>query len=169
MNTRRRGMRGWILGGAAAILLGLAAQAAQTNQATPLRAKPFSDAEIVAQLAAGTSLQVLQRQGGWYEARAADKQGWLRMSSVQFASGESSSGLGDTLGFLTSGRAGATEATASTGVRGLDEALLAKAEPDMAAVARLDQFAVQETDARQFAAQAALKSASVNDLPQVKP
>jgi hypothetical protein len=157
----------WALGLAALSLFLLVAEAALISQTTALRKGPFSDAEAVAQLASGATVDILQRQGGWYEVKAGSQQGWVRMSSVHLGDGQQGggSGLGGALGFLPSGRASATTTTPSTGVRGLDETELAKAEPDLGAVPRLEQFAVTDGDARQFAAQAPLTSANVQDLP----
>lgn len=139
----------------------------QISQPTELRATPHSDAAAVKPLAAGTAVEVLQRQGGWYQVKAADAQGWVRMSSVQLAESatQATGGAGDALGFLRSGRSTATEATASTGVRGLDEAQLAKAEPDLGALAQVEGLAAKEADARTFAAQAPVQQTSVADLP----
>jgi hypothetical protein len=153
--------------GLLALPLLVAAGAGQISQPTELRATPHSDAASVRPLAAGTAVDVLQRQGGWYQVKAADAQGWVRMSSVQLAESATRTGSGasDALGFLRSGRSSATEATASTGVRGLDEAQLAKAEPDLGALAQVEGLAAKEADARQFAAQAPVQQTSVADLP----
>ena len=139
----------------------------QISQPAELRATPHADAQAVKQLAAGTAVDVLQRQRGWYEVKAADAQGWVRMSSVQLAETPTQGGGtgGDPLGFLRSGRSTATEATASTGVRGLDGPQLAKAEPDLGALAQVEGLAAKEADARQFAAQAPVQQTSVADLP----
>lgn len=153
-----------------ACLLGLpllvTAGTASVGQPTELRATPHSDATAVKPLAVGTAVEVLQRQGGWYEVKTAEGQGWIRMSSVQLAEpAAQGGGAGDALSFLSSGRSTATQATASTGVRGLDEAQLAKAEPDLAALSQMEGLAAKEADARQFAAAAPVQQSSVADLP----
>jgi hypothetical protein len=137
------------------------------GQATELRSAPQGDATAVKPMEAGAAVEVLQRQGGWYQVKAGDAQGWVRMSSVQFAEPSAQTGgVQDALSFLSSGRATATEATASTGVRGLSETQLAQATPDVNAVARMEELAAKEADARQFAAQAPVQATNVQDLPK---
>lgn len=145
-----------------------AAEQARVGQATELRAAPHADAAPVTQLASGTVVEVIQRKAGWYQIRSGNAEGWVRMTRLQFGEPSAQAGPNDALAFLSSGRSTATEATASTGIRGLDEPQLAEATPDMAAVGRLEQFAAAEIDARKFATEAPVVTTSVQDLPRQK-
>lgn len=133
-----------------------AQQAAVTLRDTILRATPHSDAATVGKLKAKTSLQILQRKGGWYQAEDAKRHtGWIRMSHIRIDDGKSSGdkggGLAQTLNFLSSGRSGASGVTVATGIRGLDSADVSKAKPDHAAVKKLDSFKVSSASAEAFA------------------
>ncbi|MEN8169872.1 MAG: SH3 domain-containing protein [Pseudomonadota bacterium] len=142
-----------------------AEQLATVLQQTTLRAEPFSDAAQILTLKARQQVTVLQRKGGWYQVRSAGQSGWLRMSRVRFGSGattqNSSSGLGQALSFLTTGRSGSSGVTVATGIRGLDSADVANAKPDHQALKRLKQFQANPDQARQFARNAQLKSQPV--------
>ncbi|HWP94606.1 MAG TPA: SH3 domain-containing protein [Gammaproteobacteria bacterium] len=137
-------------------------------RATDLREAPFSDAALRAVLRAETRLEVLQRQGGWYEVALEDgTRGWVRMSSLRLASTtDGTQRQGGVLAFLRSGRSAVTGATATTGVRGLSEEELANAVPDPQAVQTLEAFAVPAEEAREFARDAALEASQVEPLPE---
>jgi hypothetical protein len=123
---------------------------------TSLRVKPHSDAATLSKIKAKTHLQILQRKGGWYQARDKNnKTGWLRMSHIRLGDGSSNgrkSGLAQTLNFLSTGRSGASGVTVATGIRGLDSADVSNARPDHVAVKRLDHFKVSRAAAEKFAA-----------------
>ena len=161
-----------------ALLIVPPGQAAEPQQATvlrdtELRAEPFSDAAVVAKIRAKARIRVLQRKGGWYQARDNRNQtGWLRMSTIRFGDGTSAksdsggSGLGQTMRFLSTGRSGASGTTVATGIRGLDSADVSNASPDHAAVKRVDSFKVGAEDARAFAQTAELRSKSVDYMEE---
>jgi hypothetical protein len=133
-----------------------AQQAAVALRDTTLRATPHSDAATVRKLKAKTPLQILQRKGGWYQARDAKQHtGWVRMSHIRMGDGQSSGnkggGLAQTLNFLSTGRSGASGVTVATGIRGLDSADVSKAKPDHAAVKKLDSFKVSAASAKKYA------------------
>ncbi len=112
-----------------------------------LYTKPFKDAEIIAELAATTAITILKRKGGWYKIKTADKQGWVRLTRVRLnrknnASKESSSGVGELLSGLATGRGKSSQNTTATAVKGLSEEELRNAEPDVDALNALDDFAV---------------------------
>ncbi len=141
----------------------LAEQAATVLRDTELRHEPFSDAGITAQLKANNRLTVFKRQGGWYQVRHGEQQGWVRMSAIRLgeAPAGGSSGIVDTLRFLGSGRSGASGVTVATGIRGLDAADVANATPDHAALKQLDRIRISPSQARAFAAEAKLKCHSL--------
>ncbi|MGM0594369.1 MAG: SH3 domain-containing protein [Pseudomonadota bacterium] len=139
---------------------------------TTLRAEPFSDAAEVTTLKARSKLTVLQRKGGWYQIRdGRQHSGWLRMSRIRFgeagaSSDNGSSGVGQTMRFLTTGRSGASGTTVATGIRGLDAADVANAAPDHQAVERLNRYRVDPSEAKLAAQRAGLHSRKVSYLKE---
>ncbi|HEX5339867.1 MAG TPA: SH3 domain-containing protein [Gammaproteobacteria bacterium] len=169
MNIRR-----WLIA-LFSLLLPLAVAAAtgsnaQTIQITPMNRAPYSDAQALAQLPVNTRLHLVERKGGWYHVRLGNgKQGWVRMTSIRLGEGsEAPSTSGWSFGSLThlfqSGRANTTEATATTGVRGLNEGSIQNAVPDTQAVAGLSRYAATPDAARKYAAKLKLKSKQVGYL-----
>lgn len=150
---------------ALALLMLVALSATAANQAgtitrpAELRSTPFSDGKLLQTLPAGLNVEVLKRQGGWYQVKAPTASGWVRMWMLRFSTQASgATAAKDTVAVLKSGRSGATYTTATTGVRGLSEEELNKAVPDPAAVQAMEQLAVTQPDARGFAKQGALKA-----------
>lgn len=133
---------------------------------TELRTEPYSDAGVITALPAKTTLTILQRQGGWYQARHGTQSGWIRMSAIRMGEGAGggSSGISETLQFLSSGRSGASGVTVATGIRGLDAADVANATPDRQAVNSLGRFQVSAAQARKFAANSQLQSKPMDYL-----
>ena len=93
---------------ASAIAAGEAGTALKTDD---LKAEPFRDAKTVGSLSAGDKVEILKKQGGWFQVKSAKGSGWVRMLSIR--RGEARKGSVDTAGVLglASGRAG-------TGTRG---------------------------------------------------
>lgn len=171
-------MRRTLLALLAAFSLVLPAQAQEPQSATALRntelrAEPFSDAAIVARVKSQSVLTILQRQGGWYQARdSRNRTGWLRMSTIRIGTGSAAQGgdggIAQTLNFLSTGRSGASGVTVATGIRGLDSADVANATPDHAAVKRLDRYKVSAARAKNFALNAKLRSQRINYVEEAK-
>lgn len=138
---------------------------------TTLRAEPHSDAAAITTIKAKSKLQILQRKGGWYQARDnSQKSGWLRMSHIRLGSGSSDGsaggGLAQTLNFLSTGRSGASGVTVATGIRGLDAADVSKAKPDHAAVKKLDSYQISSASAEKFAASGKLRAIKLRYLKE---
>ena len=138
---------------------GMAEQrAAQTVQATELRAEPASNANALAHLDKQAQVVVLQRQGGWYEVQTTSGQrGWLPLLSLRFdkSAQARSSDLGNLLNLGQAAPAGGV----ATGVRGISDEELRSAKgslPDN--VQTLESFAVSPGQARSFAQQGGLHS-----------
>ncbi len=116
----------------------------------PLQSEPFSDAGTLAELPRGAAVRLLERQGGWYQVSSGQLRGWVRLASIKLEEGSSGggeSGIGESLRFAQTGRSGARNTQATTGVRGLDKKALAEAAPDRAALGQLEQYAVTEAEA----------------------
>jgi hypothetical protein len=172
--------RGWLLAFALAALLPFTAQAqdesALVKRSTELREAPGETGRSLASLPAETALTRLgDRQGPWIRVRtAAGATGWVHLFDVGPASrgaaaptsGGAAGALRGVTSFFTkpSEQRSAT-ATSTIGIRGLDAQDIAQAQPDTGAVTRMETLRVAEPQARQFARDASLKTASVEPLP----
>lgn len=145
--TLRRLLAGLLLALPGAVL---AADAGTLGRADALRVKPFADAKVVQNLAAGAKVDILARNGGWYQVKAGAKSGWVRMLSVRRAAGSGGSDIAG-LASVASGRAGTGTVSTTTGVRGLDTEDLATATFDEAQVAKAEGYRVPRAEAQAFA------------------
>lgn len=141
----------------------LAADAGTLGRADALREKPFADARVVQSLAAGTKVDIVSRNGGWYQVKAGKRSGWVRMLSVRrsAAAGNDIAGLAK----VASGRAGTGTVSTTTGVRGLDAEVLATATFSEAQVAKAEGYRVSRADAQAFAKAGKLVVRNVQPLP----
>lgn len=155
---------------AALLLAGNAALAGENATAVKtdsLKDQPFADAKTVATLNVGSSVEIIKRDGGWYQVKSAQGSGWVRMLSLRRgdggkpAPGTSASSLAS----LASGRAGTGTVVATTGVRGLNEEQLKAARFDEKQVSLAESYQVSRADAQKFAAGAKLKPVKLDYLP----
>lgn len=123
-----------------------AADPGYISEDTDLRDGPYADAKTLQALPAASAVEILGRQGGWYQVRLGEAQGWVRMSTLRLRA------PGARAGVLEGGRGAATQTVATTGVRGFGAGELQKAAPDIDAVDKLEALAVAAADARGFAA-----------------
>ena len=147
-----------------------AADPGKTIIAAELKQEPFSDASTISRLEANTELDVLKRQGGWMQVKAAAGEGWLKMTSIRLgaaATAKGDSGLGSLAKMALTGRSGNTGVTATTGVRGLSPEELKNATPNPEAVKQLDQYAGSKTKTQAFASAGRLQAQSVEYLDTV--
>ena len=123
-------------------------------RSSDLMDEPYRDAEPLAELEAGISVEILKRKGGWLQVESEGKSGWVRMSKVRKGKAPTEptaeSEAGGVLG-LASGRAGTGNVVSATGVRGLNEEELKEAEFDAREVKKLESFAISKQKAAQFA------------------
>lgn len=168
------GSRGFIRYAAVVVLLAMpvAAIAATTSGAilksTELRTKPYLDAPKVTTLATGAPVSILERKGGWLRVKTGSRTGWVRMLYVRtgtVGAGTSASVIGKGTVQLATGRAGSGNVVATSGIRGLDEEQLAKAESNPAQLAKLKTLAASESGARAYAKRVGLKARTVAALP----
>jgi hypothetical protein len=140
---------------AAALLLpgaALASERGMTIRAGDLFAEPFIDAAKLGPLPANQAVTILARKGGWLSIETGGKRGWVRMLIVRLesaAAGTSTAAL----------RTGSTGRTIATGVKGLDEGSI-----DRAQLAKLDELGASEADARGLAAENDLKESQIANL-----
>jgi len=151
-----------------ALLLGwplaCGAEPAKMSKGDSLRAKPFADAKVVGKLAAGQTIDIRGRQGGWYQVDAAGKSGWVRMLSVRRTAQAAAASTGS-LSQVATGRAGSGKIVATTGVRGLGEEQLREAVFSEEAVAAAERYRVSPADAERFAREGGVKKRQVPALP----
>ena len=168
---------------AAALLLACGLAAAQsagepalTKRATELRESPSDTGKSVAALPAQAPLTRLeQRQGPWIQVRtAAGATGWLHLFDIapttgaqapQGSQGPSSGGFMRGVTSMFARPAPVQTATSTIGIRGLGAEDLANAQPNLQAVSQVEAQRQTESQARDFAGRAQLKSESVEPLP----
>ena len=124
--------------------LGAGSQAV-VQQSADVRSAPSASSSQVTEAPANQPVQILDRRGAWYEVSSTSGwRGWVRLAAIKLTS------LTQT---KTKTSLPGTEPTAVIGVRGLDEASLARAQPDYAALERLRGYRVAPDDAERFAAE----------------
>ena len=133
---------------------------AHTLQDSALRAEPSTAAASVGQVGKQSQVQVLERQGGWYQVETASGQrGWLPLLSLRFAKDAQAGRSNDLGGLLKLGNQTSPTGGVATGIRGIsDEELRSGAANTSASVQSLDAFAASPSEARSFAQQGGLRS-----------
>jgi hypothetical protein len=121
-----------------------AGNSAVVKSGAEVRSAPSAGAQPVVQAPANEAVEIHDRRGAWYEVSSSSGwRGWVRLASIKITS-------------LTQTKSKTTlpgQPTAVVGVRGLDEAALARAQPDYAALERLRQYRSTPQDAQRFAAE----------------
>lgn len=144
----------------------LAGETAYTVRPTELKAKPFADADTLANLAEKSGVEVIARQGSWNQVKTKGATGWVKMLSLRFGDGTQKkagdSGLGALFNVASTGSSGSTT---TTGVRGLSEEKLRNPQPNPQALQQLGEFAVNKAEAQQFAKSGNLSAAQMDYLP----
>ena len=138
-------------------------------KADDLKAEPFRDAKTVGSLNAGDSVEILKKEGGWYQVKSAKGGGWVRMLSIR--RGEARKGSGDVAGVLdlASGRAGTGRVVATTGIRGLGEEDLKAAKYNELELKKAESFAATQAEAQRFAVEGKLVARKVDYLSTPNP
>lgn len=167
----------WLAGAALALVAGAAPaqEAAVVKRATQLRDSPADNGASVAPLEANTVVtRSSERKGPWTKVSTPQgATGWVHMfdlgpqSGAAAASNNTATGGLRGLGGLFGGNSGTTTtATSTVGIRGLDAEDIAKAQPNPAAVGRVEGMRVNADQARQFASSASLQARDVPALSQ---
>jgi hypothetical protein len=142
-----------------------AAEPATLIRATELKREPAADAATLAELPENAVLEALERRGGWTRVKSASGEGWVRMLSLRFgAPGEAKQGDSGLSQLFNAARTGSSGTQVTTGVRGLDADMLAKAQPNKAELEKLGQFAATPEAAAGFAAKGKLKAHPVEEV-----
>ncbi len=142
----------------------LAGEEGTALKADDLKAEPFRDAKAVGSLAAGDNVEILKKQGGWFQVKSTKGSGWVRMLGIR--RGEARKGNGDAAGVLglASGRTGTGSVVATTGIRGLSEENLKSAKYNETELRKAESFTAREAEARKFAAEGKLVARKVKYL-----
>ncbi len=167
----------WLAGAALALVAGAAhaQEAAVVKRATQLRDSPADNGASVAPLEANTVVtRSSERKGPWTKVSTPQgATGWVHMfdlgpqSGAAANSNNSAAGGLRGLGGLFGGNSGSTTtATSTVGIRGLDAEDIAKAQPNPAAVGRVEGMLVNADQARQFASSASLQARDVPAMAQ---
>ena len=142
-----------------------------TRSAVDLMATPYRDAKPAGQLPANTTVDILERQGGWMRISAKGKTGWAKLHQVRVGEGpgaKKSGGLAVLKNVGQTGRSGSQGIVATTGIRGMSAEELKNAKPDPAAVKTIERYRVNANQAREYAKEAGLKEANVPALPKTE-
>ena len=135
-----------------------AGESATTVRATEMKAKPFTDAETVANLEQGSKVEVLARKASWMQVKADDSSGWVKMLSLRFSNVDKDksgdSGLGSLFNVASKGGSGGT---VTTGVRGLSEENLKNAKANPEALEVMQGYAADKAGAQKFAKSGSLR------------
>lgn len=145
-----------------------AAEIGTMLKADDIKAEPFRDAKTVAPLASGDKVEILKKDGGWYQVKSPRGKGWVRMLSIRKGEAVKSGGNASGLLALSSGRAGTGKVVATTGVRGLNEEELKSAKFNEEEVKRAESYATNKQDAAKFAAAGKLAARKFDYLPAPK-
>lgn len=124
--------------------------------ATELKASPSPSAATVSKLTPGSSVQVGERQGGWYKVTSPQGEGWVRMLSIRLAAGATGAGASAGSGLAALEQASRSNTTVATGIRGLSREDLKTAQEDLVELSKLDQYRSSRQDALEFGQRAGL-------------
>ena len=150
------------------------AEPAVTVRQVGLKQQPAGDAKAVATVAAGTAVDVVKREGAWVQLKAGSDTGWTKLFDVKMGTGAAAppaakssgfSGIAQTLNLAT----GKRDSSVTTGVRGLDEEMLKKAQPNEQEVTTLSGYASTPDQAQAFAKAGKLTPRTVELLQAGEP
>ena len=142
-----------------------AGETAYTVRPTALKAKPYTDAKTLENLAQQVRVEIVARRGSWSQIKVNEATGWVKMLSLRL--GEAGQKTGDT-GFKTLfnvASTGGSGSTMTTGVRGLSEEKLHNPQPNPKAFEEMHGLAVDKAEAQQFAKAGKLVAAKMDYLP----
>jgi hypothetical protein len=138
-----------------------AGEPATLARAVELKKTPATDAAKVADLAENAAVDALERNGGWVRVKtAAGAEGWVKLLALRYG-GPARAGDSGIAQALNVARTGSSGTQVTTGVRGLDEAMIAAAKPNPAELKKLQSYAETRDAASGFAGSGQLKAQRV--------
>jgi hypothetical protein len=141
-----------------------AGEAGSALKGTEMRAEPYRDAKQVGSLASGDKVEILRREGGWYEIKSSKGSGWVHMLNIRRGDATKRSIDAQGIAGLATGRRGTGQVVATTGVRGLTEEELKKAKFNESELKKVESFTATEKEVRKFATEGKLVEQKVNYL-----
>ena len=145
-----------------------AQEQATTNRSTELKERGANEARALATLPENTAVKVLARSGGWTRVEAGGQSGWVNVFHLRFPTTvESKSGGGNPFSSVTSFLGGGRQTEksttiATTGIRGLSPEDLKNANPNPAALAKMQTYRADKPAAERYARDAKLAAVSVD-------
>jgi hypothetical protein len=143
----------------------LGAEAGTALKPAEIKLAPYHDAKPAGSLAKGDKVEILKRQGGWYQIKSAKSSGWVRMLAIRRGEARKRSIDTDRIVGLASGRAGTGKVVATTGIRGLTEEELKQAKYNEAELKKVESFTTTEDALGKFTAEGRLVARKVDYLP----
>jgi uncharacterized protein YgiM (DUF1202 family) len=136
-------------------------------KADELKEEPFRDAKTVGKLTTGDKVEILKKDGGWFQVKSARGSGWVRMLSIRRGAARKASAGSEVAGLagLASGRAGTGRVVATTGIRGLNEEELKAAKFNEAELKLAESSLTSRAEAKKFAAKGKLTARKLDYLP----
>lgn len=147
------------------VSLAHAGETAYTVRSTEIRKQPYSDAATISTLPEKSSVDILERKGGWVRISSKTGKGWVRMLSLRSSGEPARQGDSGLQSLVNIARSGSSGVTVATGIRGLDEEDIRNARPNPRELEKLDRYAANRADAERFARSAKLKSQQLEYLP----
>jgi len=148
-----------------ALLPGISfSETASVIRATELKKEPATDAATITALPENAMVDAGERKGGWVRVKAGKAEGWVRLLTLRYG-GTAQGGDSGAGQLFNVARTGSSGTQVTTGVRGLDEQMLANARPNPTELAKMTQFSSTADAAAGFAAQGRLERKTV---PEVK-
>ena len=149
MSVRRCALSALVVALAATFAYG---EPAVTIKPVALKETAASDSKTVASLPANTTVSLMKREGAWVQLGSGSDVGWAKLFDIRLASAQTAPAKGGGLGEVLGLASGQRSASVTTGVRGLDEDQLVKAQPNPQEFQKLVAFQITKEQAQQFAA-----------------
>ena len=152
------------------LLLALGASGVSAQEAgfavrqTEVKQEPYSDAATTATLGERAQVKIVARQGGWLRIESASGAGWVRMLAIRTGATEGAGGDSGIKQLFNVARSGTSGTAVATGVRGLDKEQIRNAQPNIAELQRMENFAATQAQAEAFAGGAGLTAQAVDYL-----
>jgi SH3 domain-containing protein len=137
-----------------------AAEPATLMRAVELKKEPATDAAKVADLAENAKVDALERSGGWVRVKSAAGEGWVKLLALRYG-GTARAGDSGLQQALNVARTGSSGTQVTTGVRGLDEEQISRAQPNPAELKKLQGYAETKQASSGFAESGKLKAQRV--------
>ena len=140
--------------------------AAKLMKVDDLRSSPEMASQIVTTLKLGTEVKMLERKGFWQKVETPQGAGWLKLSSLKLATGESATAG---LAAITTGRGATGNLVSTSGTRGLSAEEMLAAQPDEKTYEAVQARPITLKDAEIFAAAGKLEPRTVEYVTPPKP